>query len=173
MDRTDEDCVHLCLNGQREVFRELVLRYQGRLVSYLTAQLDDTEAAEEAAQEAFVRAYFRLRKLKKSGSFFPWLVGISKRIAKETCRAEQRRRQAIARHHEASRQEDDDDPGNEAVLSAVAALPELCREVVLLRYYAGLSCVGVSRKLGVPVGTVTSRLSRAYVLLRKSLREQQ
>jgi hypothetical protein len=43
------------------------------------------------------------------------------------------------------------------------------REVVLMRYYGGLSCAEIGGNLGVPVGTVTKRLSRAYAMLRESL----
>ncbi len=50
---------------------------------------------------------------------------------------------------------------------AVARLPDTYREVILLRFYGGQSCAEISRDLGVPLGTVTKRLSRAYALLRE------
>ena len=52
---------------------------------------------------------------------------------------------------------------------AVAALPETYRQVILLRYYEGLSCLEVATRLGLPLGTVTKTLSRAYSLLRQEL----
>ena len=54
---------------------------------------------------------------------------------------------------------------------AVARLPEAYREVIVRRFYAGQSCAEISADLGVPLGTVTKRLSLAYSLLRQSLRE--
>ena len=65
------------------------------------------------------------------------------------------------------------DSADTAVMQAVAELPDVYRQVVLLRYYRGLSCAEASSALGVPLGTVTKRLSRAYALLRKALQEQQ
>jgi RNA polymerase sigma factor (sigma-70 family) len=56
---------------------------------------------------------------------------------------------------------------------AVAELPELYRQVILLRFYGNQSCAEISANLGVSLGTVTSRLSRAYLLLRKSLEQDQ
>jgi len=51
----------------------------------------------------------------------------------------------------------------------VAGLPEPYREVILLRYYGDCSCAEVAERLGVPLGTVTKRLSRAYDEMRRSL----
>ena len=52
---------------------------------------------------------------------------------------------------------------------AIAALPESHRQVILLRYYERLSCQEVATRLGLPLGTVTKTLSRAYALLRQEL----
>ncbi len=56
-----------------------------------------------------------------------------------------------------------------ALERAIGELPDAYREVVLLRYYAGRSCSQVAEDLGIPLGTVTKRLSRAYAMLRESL----
>jgi RNA polymerase sigma-70 factor (ECF subfamily) len=53
---------------------------------------------------------------------------------------------------------------------AIAALPESYRQVILLRYYEGLSCQEIATRLGMPLGTVTKTLSRAYALLREELK---
>ena len=60
-----------------------------------------------------------------------------------------------------------------ALEAAVAGLPEAYRTVVLLRYYGGLSCSGIAEQLGMPLGTVTKTLSRAYTLLRETLQQGQ
>jgi RNA polymerase sigma factor (sigma-70 family) len=62
------------------------------------------------------------------------------------------------------------DGGEEPPLeAAIAALPETYRQVILLRYYEGLSCQKVAIRLAMPLGTVTKTLSRAYALLRQEL----
>lgn len=176
MCQSDEECVRHCLDGRPEAFRRLVLRYQGPLVRYLAGRLADEEEAAEAAQESLVRAYFALRKLKKPGSFYSWLLGIAGRVAKEAHRARKRRQvgsldeETPSPNREATAdQRDHPDP---AVSRAIAELPEVYRRVILLRFYGGLSCAVVSRELGVPVGTVTKRLSRAYAMLRESLQDR-
>lgn len=167
MCRTDRECIEHCLDGRPDAFRHLVGRYQAVLVTYLAGHLGNRGWAEEAAQEAFVRAYFALGKLKKPDSFFSWLLGIAGRVAMEQQRTERREREAVAvRGTVASRPEA---PEDLPLQQAVAELPEVYREVVLLRYYGGRSCTQVAEELGVPLGTVTKRLSRAYTMLRDSL----
>jgi DNA-directed RNA polymerase specialized sigma24 family protein len=58
------------------------------------------------------------------------------------------------------------------VEKAIAKLSCPFREVILLRYYSGMSCPGIARSLGKPLGTVTKTLSRAYGMLREALREE-
>ena len=70
MNRTDRECIRLCLDGHPEAYRELVQCYEGPLIALLTGRIGDADKAREAAQEAFVRSYFSLSKLKKPGSFF-------------------------------------------------------------------------------------------------------
>ncbi len=181
-DQSDGHYVELCLNGHPEAYRQLVSRYQGAVLSYLSGQLGYGELAEEASQETFVRAYFALSKLRKRGSFFSWLLGIAARIGKEFLRDSRRRKElmrGLAGNPAARRHEDPPDaPGqsnsqttvdDQALESAVAQLPRAYREVILLRFYGGRSCPQVAEELGVPLGTVTKRLSRAYALLREVL----
>jgi RNA polymerase sigma factor (sigma-70 family) len=167
MSRPDEQCVRSCLNNHPEAFRVLVERHQAALMRRLCACLGDADEAAEAAQETFVRAYFALRELRKPEAFFSWLVGIADRVVKETHRAAKRRRTVDLEQVEpAGRQEASADT---AVAEAVAKLPDMYREVIVLRFYEGQSCEEISRRLDVPLGTVTKRLSRAYGLLRERL----
>ncbi len=92
MSPSDEQCVRSCLDGHPEAFRHLVERYQTPLLRHLRLRLGNVGEATEAAQEAFVRAYFALGDLRKPEAFFSWLLGIADRVAKETHRAAKRRR---------------------------------------------------------------------------------
>lgn len=167
MCQTDRQYVECCLNGQPDVFRQLVVRYQGVVLSYLTGRLGDRDRAEEAAQETFVRAYLGLSKLRKPETFYSWLLGIATRVAKLQQRTDHRGRElAKAWVQHRPQPEMSSDYGLE---QAVAGLPEPYRQVVLLRYYGDLSCGEVAQQLSVPLGTVTKQLSRAYGMLRDTL----
>jgi len=170
MSLPDQQCVQFCLDGHPEAFRHLVERYQTPLIRCLWARLGNADEATEAAQETFVRAYFALPELRKPEAFFSWLLGIADRVAKEAHRAAKRCRSVDWEQVEpvkaTGKEHSGDDP---AVTKAVAGLPEMYREVILLRFYGGQSCQDISRALNVPLGTVTKRLSRAYSLLREHL----
>jgi len=166
---SDNDCVAMCLNGHPEAFRHIVARYDAALVSYLAGRLRDRDRAEETAEEAFARAFMALRGLRKPESIFSWLVGIADRVLKEEAR-HARRRFELTEDFESKAQAAPAVPDYD-LEQKVAALPMTLREVVLLRFYGGLSCSEVSQRLGIPIGTVTKRLSRAYENLRESLAE--
>jgi RNA polymerase sigma-70 factor (ECF subfamily) len=168
MDLTDKECVEYCRDGHPEDFGLLVERYQKPLFSYLANRVGDGGQAEEAAQESFVRAFLSLKKLRKPESFYSWLLGIAGRVAKEQFRSvahRQRDREAAETMMTDATECEEEYPLEEAI----AALPESHRQVILLRYYERLSCQEVATRLGMPLGTVTKTLSRAYALLGQEL----
>lgn len=172
MEPTDKQYVERCRDGHPEDFGELVGRYQKPLFSFLASRVRNFQQAEEAAQESFVRAFVSLAKLRKPESFYSWLLGIAERVAKEQFRFESRHRQdpeAIANLLTNAPGHKEDYPVEEAI----AELPENHRQVILLRYYEGLSCQEVAIRLKVPLGTVTKTLSRAYELLRQELKARE
>jgi len=181
MTETDQYYVERCLDGHPDDFRHLVRRYQPVLLAHLAGKLANRgagfrnvrDSAEEAAQETLVRAYFRMDKLKKPESFFPWLLGIADNVAKEQQHKEIVRRQRESVREvceEAAPPELSEDYGLESV---VAGLPQTYRTVILLRYYGGQSCKQIAEQLEMPLGTVTVTLSRACALLRSALQPKQ
>jgi RNA polymerase sigma-70 factor (ECF subfamily) len=165
---TDRQYVESSRNGCPEHFRLLVQRYQKPLFAYLSSRTQTASDAEEAAQESFVRAFLALKKLQKPESFYSWLLGIAGRVVKEQFRSRTQReriREAATVLQDAHSEEPEGYPLEEAL----AVLPENYRQVILLRYYEGLSCQEVATRLDAPLGSVTKTLSRAYTLLRQEL----
>lgn len=102
------------------------------------------------------------------------MLGIADRVAREFSRARRRHHahldiEAVAGFTQPDLSENNSQAGAE-LSQAVAELPEAYRQVILMRFYGGQSCAEIGRNLGVSLGTVTSRLSRAYALLREALR---
>lgn len=168
MDLTDTEYVKRCRDGHPEDFGSLVERYEKPLFSYLAVRLGNRLQAEEAAQESFVRAFLSLKKLQKPESFYSWLLGIAGRVAKEQFRSQERRRKDCEAA-ETMLADVGDNPQDYPLEEVIAVLPESHRQVILLRYYEGLSCQEVATRLEMPLGTVTKTLSRAYALLRQEL----
>ena len=169
---TDEEYVQRSRNGSPDDFRLLVERYQRPLFAYLSSRLNNQSEAEEAAQESFVRAFLSLKQLRKPNSFYAWLLGIAGRVVKEECRTLSRRLRDRAIAESLQPQESESAP-EYTLEEAIAALPETYRHVIVLRYYEGLSCQEVGQRLGMPLGTVTKTLSRAYAVLRRELQARE
>ena len=171
MTGSDRFYIERCLDGHPDDYRYLVRRYQSALVAGLTHRLKNREEAEETAQEAFVRAWFNLGKLKKPGSFHSWLTGIAHRVAREFQRKDKkllRQKDELSVSPTTSSAEK---PPDVDLDRAIADLPDAYREIILLRYYGGQSCREVAESLEIPLGTATKMLSRAYAMLRESLKE--
>ncbi len=164
---SDKYYVDRCLNGHPDDFRHLVRRYLKVLMAHLVGQLGNMGEAEEVAQETLVRCYFGLSKLKKPRSFFPWMLGISNRVAKEQHRNRQRRRETLSglAEKKPQRREQYDYP----LARTIGQLPDFYRELILLRYYGDHSCREIAKQLDMPLGTITKTLSRAYAVLREKL----
>lgn len=173
MQLSDQEYVERSRSDCPEEFGQLVDRYQRPLFAWLAGKLEDPLQAEEAAQESFVRAFFGLKKLRKPESFYAWLLGIANRVVREQFRSAHRRERdrQVTETLLTETNEHSGSAPDYPIEEAIAALPENYRQVIILRYYQGLSCQEVGERLGMPLGTVTKTLSRAYVLLRQALRE--
>jgi RNA polymerase sigma-70 factor (ECF subfamily) len=138
--------------------------------------LRNREDAEEVAQEAFARAYRSFADLRERERFRGWLVRICWRLAIDRVRADKRRRRREDRAAASTPPAptiEDVAAGRELearVQEAVAELPPKMRLVVVLAAIEGHDMAEVGRLLGVPEGTVRSRLFRARQLLAERLR---
>lgn len=166
MAESDKYYIEQCLDGHPDEYRHLVRRYQSALSAYLTGKLGNRSIVEEVAQETFVRAYFGLSGLKKRESFYSWLLGIANRAAKEQLRKAKRFASVDYLEQQASEERKVVDVELE---KAISELPDIYKELILLKFYANYSCLQIAEEVGRPIGTVTKQISRAYVRLRQSL----
>ncbi len=157
MEGRPEDDAELFTRAQRgslDAYEEIVHRYQQvafRIAYVITGSAAD---AEEAAQDAFVKAYRALDTFRTGAEPRPWLLRI---VANE---ARNRVRSAGRRHH----LEADE---HRRLLALVNSLDESDRLVIASRYLLELSSEETAATLGIPEGTVKSRLSRALARLRE------
>lgn len=170
--QSDADLVGEVLGGSRAAFGTLVERYERAALTIAFQVLRDREAARDAVQEAFCTAYLKLSTLRNHADFGKWLL----RIARNQAISELRRR----RHAPPTRTleqsscpttEHRHDRLTELLLDALILLPEAERQVVLMRFFEGLSVADIAKATSRPTGTVTKQLSRAYQHLRQALTE--
>jgi RNA polymerase sigma factor (sigma-70 family) len=170
----DAELVPRARRGDVHAYAELVERY--RHVAFRTAYLVTRSSAdaEDAAQEAFVKAYYALGRFREDAPFRPWLLRIVTNEARNRHRSARRReglavRLAEARLGDAAPSPEAaalEDETRRVLLAAVERLPERDRLVIAYRYFLQLSESETAHALGVRSGTVKSRLSRALARLR-------
>jgi RNA polymerase sigma-70 factor, ECF subfamily len=169
---SDGELVTAILDGRREVFVDLVRRYEGAARSVALAVVGNEHAAQDVTQEAFVAAYVKLRRLKDPSAFGGWLLQIVRRQALEALRSERPMQSLDGVDPPASPHRNGElDEGSRTLLAAVGRLPEQERIVVALNYFSGQPVSVIAEMTGRPIGTVTGRLTRARARLRAWLQE--
>jgi RNA polymerase sigma factor (sigma-70 family) len=176
---TDAELIERARRGEVMAYETLVRRYQDTAVrtAYLIAPDGD---AEDSVQEAFVKAYGALGRFREGAPFRPWLLRIVANEARNRRRSAGRRAGLVLRAAE-DRRPDDAAPSTESavldreerdgLLRAINTLGEDDREIIATRYFLDLSEAETAEILGIPRGTVKSRLFRALARLRSRLVE--
>jgi RNA polymerase sigma-70 factor (ECF subfamily) len=174
----DDQClIAACRSGKTEAFGVLVSRYQDRLYPTVFRLTGCAEDAHDLLQEAFLRAYEKLGRFHGESSFYTWIYRIAVNLALSDRR--KRRHESIAAL--LGDVPDDRIEGNpaatlerterdERIQEALNALAPDHRAVVVMKEFDGLHYEEIGAMLGVPVGTVRSRLHRARCELRELLR---
>jgi RNA polymerase sigma-70 factor (ECF subfamily) len=133
--------------------------------------LRQREDAEDVAQDAFARAHRRFRQLRDPDRFCGWLVKMVWRMALDRRRSAHRRATREAAHQglRASTAERGGEERSQLLWEAIDALPEKLRSVIVLASIEGHDVAAVARLLGIPEGTVKSRLFLARQQLKERL----
>ncbi len=168
----EKELVLLAKNGDRQAYGELVTAYHQSVVNVVFRISGDRYHAEDAAQEAFVRAWQKLPSYRPVGSFRSWLFRIATNLAIDMLRRE---KPTVSFEELPLKDKGEGIEENlikrqrgEKVRKAILSLPPESRKVIVLREYENLSYKEISETLEIPIGTVMSRLNYA----RKSLGER-
>ncbi|WP_093168669.1 RNA polymerase sigma factor [Sinosporangium album] len=173
----DSDLVQESLT-RPEAFAELFDQYAGMLYRYVSKRIGP-DTAEDIVGETFLIAFSRRSRYDQTyGDARPWLFGITTKLISRHYRAEAARYRALLRSPVEPFMENPAErvvaevaaqAVRPALAGALAALPRRDRDVLLLIAWGDLTYEETARSLGIPVGTVRSRLNRARRTLRKAL----
>ena len=166
--------------GDRDAFEKLVKRYERELFNYLRHYLGDAEMAEDVFQTTFFLVHQKCERFESDRAFRPWLYRIATNQAID---AKRRNKRHLAIRLDAQNQYDESlwnvysaqlaseetDPGDSVldwerghqVRKAVEQLPESLRQVLYLVYFQGMKYHEAAETLGIPFGTIKSRLNIA------------
>jgi RNA polymerase sigma-70 factor (ECF subfamily) len=171
---SDESLLRASANGDQRAFSELYERHARAIYNYLFRRLADWSDAEDLTAVVFLEAFRRRSEVVVvEGKLLAWLYGIATNVLRNRRRALWRNRHLVAQLARQPRAEVTPDVAarSEAaeqmrsVLKRVAKLPHQQQDVIALCVWSGLSYEEAAAALGVPIGTVRSRLSRARASL--------
>ncbi len=178
---SDDEIAEKAVSGDRAAFEELVRRYMNIVVGFALSYTGDPFAAEDLAQESFIKAFESLRKLEDPSKFGGWLRVICRNTCADYVRS--RRTPVSLEALRASGQEPTDSSatpfedvsGSEtqsAVMREIASLREDYREIIVLRHIEDLSYKKIAALLGMSVSAVGEKLSRVRDILKRRLRKK-
>lgn len=189
----DAALITAAVRGRREAFSDLVKRHQGTVFRIAFRILRDEGDAGDAAQEAFLKAFRNLQSFDTTRPFAPWLYRIARNQALDKVRSKKSSPEVLER---AGNDDEDQDEGAGAVGrdaaddtpdaltqvesaelakrvgGALTRLDGKYREVIELYHYENLTYDEIAGTLGVPIGTVMTRIFRARKKLAELLHEE-
>lgn len=177
VNRSDAELVSRTLAGDTRAFDDLVTRYRERIFRVAWHMLRSPAEADDVTQEVFIRAFRSLNKFRGDAGFFTWLYRIAANMVYTHARKQTRQREIHQQAHTegdwyclAVKTPEELTASGEIkqlVEQGLMHLDPRFREVLVLREIEGLETAEVSEILGVPEGTVKSRLFRAHDELRE------
>jgi RNA polymerase sigma-70 factor (ECF subfamily) len=162
--------------GDIESYGIIVKKYMKRAYFIALGFTGDPDDALDISQEAFIRAYRSIENFDTTKPFFPWLYQIIKNISIDFKKRKRKRGEIPIEFIDDLGKTEATIPGinqhllKEKIWKAIEGLPPPEKEVVLLRYFQGLSYKEMSEIMDCPIGTVMSRLYYAKSKLREKLK---
>lgn len=175
---TDEQLIGLARDGDKQAFGQLMQRYEKELFNFLVKFMGQRTLAEDAFQETFLQVHISASSFDTQRRFRPWLYTIAANKARDLLRSKARRPAMqlttsddqggeVNLWHNLLRDETtpqdilEQKQQKELVREMVAKLPEHLREILVLAYFNQLPYKEIAQVLGIPLGTVKSRLHAA------------
>lgn len=180
MKTEDGYIIRKCLDGDSAAFGILVDKYKGGIYALAYSRLRNFHDAEDVTQEVFVKAYQKLRTLRRWDNFHAWLYAITSNLCKDWARSRSRRPdrefiddEALDRLDilslDSFRERNIHEAFQESLNEALDSLPETHRQVLTLFYLGGMSGKEISVFLGMSHSTIRQRLYRARSQLKEEM----
>jgi len=176
VDPIEADLLAKAQGGNLFAFEEIVKRYQRRVYGVAYRIVRRHDVADDVAQEAFIRAFKAIGSFDRARPFGPWICRIAANLAVNHTRSPQARETPLPEGHAEAPAAGPgplggvlDDEAQQMLTEALGGLPCEQRAVFVLRVVEEMSYREIAEALGLSMGTVMSRLSRAREKLRESL----
>ena len=181
---TDEQLIARFQTGDEQAYVELVNRYRDRLMNFVFQFLGDMEQSEDVVQDTMLKLFEKKHYYREIAKFSTWIYTIARNLANTELRKRKRRKVTVLsqmtrddREYELpaiqpeTGQEVQNEYAAKQIQVAIHALPEHFKTVIILRDIQELSYDDISSIVGVPLGTVKSRINRARLQLQSDLKD--
>ncbi len=169
MDANEREVYRAAIHGDRDAFEMIICTHSRILFAIAYGILQNREEAEDAVQDALVKAWKARWRVRNPEKFPAWLCMIARHRARDVFR--RRRLVALPEEDTMAQPETADTTALDRQLhSALVALPELHRSAVILRYFEDMDYSSIEKLLGLTNGALRGILGRALASMRKQLR---
>lgn len=172
---TDEQLIGLCREGDERAWERFIRRHQDRILNLAYQFTGNREEARDLAQEIFVRLYEKMDQYQSDRPFLTWFNSLARNLCIDRYRSRRRDRVLVDTPvEEYTAIESAEEPTDRRILrrerheflmNAMEGLGEISREAIVLKDLQGHSLEEIATMLGVPIGTVKSRVHRARIEL--------
>ncbi len=184
---TDEELIEQFKNGNVGAFNRLIRRWQDKMFAFAYRYVGSTEEAKDICQNAFIRAYKNLKKLKDTARFSSWMYQITLNLCKDSVKSRGRKR-TVSIDHEWENEKGEQVKASELlsenpsqvtgventeaslfVRKALNLIPDEQRVVIIMKEYQGMKFIEIAEILKIPINTVKSRMYYGLKNIRESL----
>ncbi len=175
MERTDNELVIECLEGNQEAYAELITRYKRLIYSVAYKFSRDSDEVNDLAQEAFIKIYRSLSRYDSQYKFSTWSVKVATNICLDHVR--RKRLNSVSLDEIENFTGKNNSPEeyylrkekSQELKNAIAGLPEIYRVPIILYHQKGMSYKEIAEKLDKPMSIIKNRIFRARNTLKESL----
>ncbi len=177
---TDGELIQTAIRGREDGFEELVRRYQRPITGYVYRMLNNYDASLDVTQEVFIKVYNSLERYSSEYKFSTWLYRIAHNAAIDYMRRNSVNQQSLETENADGtyqlqiespqpnpEQERERSEWRKEIETVVKCLPQVYRELILLRHAQDLSYDEIAEITNLPLGTVKNRLFRAREMMRE------
>ncbi|OUV76040.1 MAG: RNA polymerase subunit sigma-24 [Flavobacteriales bacterium TMED123] len=183
---SDQELVSLYLEGNHKSFEIIISKHKQKIYAFILSKIKNRDLAEDVFQDTFIKVINSLQKGKynEEGKFLPWVMRIAHNLVIDHFRKSNKMRKIEPKdefdifdiiYDESKNVEEDLVNGqiHADLRKLIECLPEDQKEVLKMRYYAGLSFKEISQGTGVSINTALGRMRYALINLRKLIDKNQ
>jgi RNA polymerase sigma-70 factor (ECF subfamily) len=155
---SESEIIELVQKGDREAYQEIVVRHMQSAYYVALAFIHNHQDALDISQEAFIRAFRKIKKFDNKRPFFPWFYRILKNLCIDFYKRRRRLNEVPLENVRILEVEHEDREMKKALWKGIDELPDEQKEIIILRYFQQLSYQEIAEILDKPIGTVMSSL---------------